>query len=394
MTKLFEKRWKKDFSEMRVVKAEWLITRECDLQCSYCKIRDCSSLQEPELETDELCDIVDIFAEQWPGAPMIVYGGEPTTRKDLPDLLQHGAHRGVKLPVISNSRRILKDPHYAWKLVQCGLTNWSVSFDGFFPDQTVDKTSYLKSASGFRSLIMFRDGFGLRDLVACITVTKRNIDALPYILGVLTSAGIHSIFTPLHVGGNGYEYAQGRPSDLPTLTQIESISEQLRLMVASGRYLCSNDASWFRVWPEHFLRQDWKCRDKGLVTIDADGSLKYCVDIPFRPEDRMYARELRTEEGRQKFLRIIQKEPPCTGCLWNPAYESIKRIRDPDIGEEEGRDRARHRVTEDRLDILYGGAGRFFEGNPDLAPVETEMTPHEALNFATKMAAVFSGELA
>jgi len=30
----FEKRWKKTFDEMQVLKAEWLITRRCDLKCS------------------------------------------------------------------------------------------------------------------------------------------------------------------------------------------------------------------------------------------------------------------------------------------------------------------------------------------------------------------------
>lgn len=379
MTGKFEKRWEKDFSEMKVVKAEWLITRRCDLHCGYCKIRDKSSLRGPEMTTAELLYTLENFAELWPGAPMVVYGGEPTMRKDLPNLLLHAMHLGVKLPVISNSRRVLREPGYAKKLVAHGLSNWSVSFDGFLKSHTDIGHSYVKSMAGLKSLLVFRDAFGLRDLVACVTVTKRNIEILPHILRILTSHGIHSIFTPLHVGGPGYEYAQGDRRLLPSQGQLDRISEEMYEMVASQRYLCSNDASWFKVWPEHFLLQDWKCRDKGLVTIDADGSLKYCVDIPFRPEDRMHVSELWHERGRKRFLEIIQKEPPCNGCLWNPAYESIKRIRDPEIGEDEGRERARHTVSEDRLDILYSGAGRFFEGNPDLLPTDPIMSFEEAL---------------
>ena len=390
----FEKRWEKDFSEMKVVKAEWLITRRCDLRCSYCGIRDRRTLMDSELPLSALEEIIEMFGELWPGAPMVVYGGEPTARPDLPDILSKGRECGVKLPVISNSHRVWRDVKYAAELVGAGLDNWSVSFDSLVRDQCVDDHSHRKSIAGFSSLIMFRDAFGLRDLVACVTVTRRNIEALPSILSTFTELGVHSIFTPLHIGGPAYQYARGNPTDLPTQAQVDRISEVMYNLVSSGRYLCSNDAGWFKVWPAHFLRQDWKCHDKGLVTIDADGSLKYCVDIPFRDEDRMYVWELQTEAGRQKFLDIIQKEPPCHGCLWNPAYESIKRVRDPEIGVGEGRHRARHYVDSDRLSLLHGGAGRYFVGNPDLNRVDPVISPEEIVSFLRLSMDVLTGGVA
>lgn len=387
----FEKRWAKDFSEMKVVKAEWLITRRCDLQCSYCAVRDRSSLVGSELPTNILEDTIQMFGELWPGAPMVVYGGEPTTRSDLPALLRKGRSCGVKLPVISNSYRVSNNLFYARGLVDAGLDNWSVSFDGLAHEQCVDEHSFQKSVAGFSSLIMFRDGFGLRDLVACVTVTRRNIEALPDFLRTFTRLGVHSIFTPLHVGGPEYHYGRGDPSELPSQEQVERISSIMYEMVSSAQYLCSNDAGWFLVWPDHFLRQDWKCRDKGLLTIDADGSLRYCVDIAFRDEDRMFVWELKTESGRNKFLEIIQKEPPCHGCLWNPAYESIKRVRDPEIGESEGRQRARHYVDPQRLSSLYGGAGRYFEGNPNLGRVDPVETPERMAPFLRQCMDLLTG---
>lgn len=368
MTGTFEKRWKKDFSEMNVIKAEWMVTRRCNLMCGYCKIRDESTLRGPEMPTETLVKTVEMFGKLWPGAPMIVYGGEPTMRDDLPELLAAGKRYGVKLPVISNSIRVMRDHQYAESLVRAGLENWSVSFDGFEYDEFPDKASHQKSGLGFQALRMFRDNYGIRDLVACVTVTKYNIAKLPAILRKLTEEGFHAIFTPLHVGDERYEYGRGDADMLPTQTEIEDASHYLYVMVSSGQFLCSNDAGWFKVWPEHFLKQNWMCNDKSCITIDADGSLKYCVDIPFRPEDQMHVLDLATEDGRQKWLRIIQKGPNCKGCLWNPAYESIKRARDPEIGVVDGRSRARHYVGPTRS--LYAGAQRWFAGNPHLKRIQ------------------------
>lgn len=377
----FEKRWIKTFDEMQVLKAEWMITRNCSLHCSYCRICDSSTLVGKELSTGELIQTVKMFGELWPGAPMVVYGGEPTERDDLVDLIAAGRKYGVKLPVISNSIRVMRDKEFREALVSAGLDNWSVSLD-HVAGGTIDRQTLVKSKRGLEALLMFRDGYGIRDLVACVTVTRHNVDELPMILQELTFQGVHAIFTPLHVGRVGYEYAGGIAEDLPAQSQIDLVAPRMYEMVKSGHYLCSNDAGWFSVWPEHFLRQDWMCNDKGLVTIDADGSLKYCVDIPFRPEDRMLVHELGSLEGRNRFLEVVQKGPPCQGCLWNPAYECIKRARDPGIGIEEGRKRSRHTVSNERSSSLFGGAGKYFLGNENLRQVQPEIPVEEAIENA------------
>jgi len=382
-----EKQWEKDFSEMRILKAEWLITRRCNINCGYCRIRDDSTLKDPEMDTEGLVRTVKMFGELWPGAPMVVYGGEPTLRDDLPDLLRAGKEAGVKLPVISNGVRVVKDLDYAKALVEAGLENWSVSLDALTQTGTVDRAAHQKALCGLQSLIMFRDAFGIRDLVACVTVTKHNILRLPRTLSFLTQLGVHGIFTPLHIGGPEYEYGQGSWEDMPSQKDIDMMSTAMYEMVKSGEYLCSNDAEWFETWPKHFLKQDWICNDKGLVTIDADGSLKYCVDIPFRQEDRMHVHELETSEGRKKWLETIQKGPDCKGCLWNPAYECIKRSRDPEIGVEEGRRRSRHCVPDDQAKKLFNGAGRWFKGNPELVPVEPKCSPKDAILRARNLVA-------
>lgn len=364
----FEKAFPKTFEKMRVLKTEYLLTRRCNLQCGYCRIRDESSLRGPEMDTEAVLRSIEIIGENWPGSPIIFYGGEPCLREDLPMVIRRCRELGVKAAVISNSIRVVKDEDYREALLDAGLENWSVSLDAMTPEHAVDGHSFSKSMKGLRALLMMRSQ-GVRDLVACITVSRYNIRHVPDIVSMLTNEGCFAVCTPLHIGGPQYEYGQGRWEDMPSQEDIELVSPILYEMAASGSFLISNDPEWFNVWPKHFRKQDWMCNDKGLLTVDADGSLRYCVDIPFRLEDQMTVHELATEEGQQKFLRAVSKGPPCKGCLWNPAYECIMRARNPGIGIEEGRRRARHEVPPEQLPKLPAHVRQLFEGNPTLQRV-------------------------
>lgn len=371
----FEKAFEKTFDKMQVLKVEYMTTRECELSCDYCKIIDKKTLRGREQTTEEVFQSIDIIADNWPGAPIIWFGGEPTTRDDLPEIIGHCRDRDVKYAVISNSLRVLRDTEYRERLVANGLSNWSGSLDDLVSDGTVDKHTLVKSNQGLKAMMMFRDAYGVRDLVVCMTITKHNIERMPAILEMLTKEGIWGICTPLQIGGPEYEYSKGNFEDLPSQEQIEKVAPILQKMAESGRYLMHNDPGWFEVWPEHFRKQDWICNDKGLLTVDADGKLKYCVDIDFRDGDAMNVLELATEEGRQRYLKAITKGPPCTGCLWDPAYEAIMRARNPGIGVEEGRKRYRHEIDAERSRQLLPEARKWFIENRYLQPTHPTHDP-------------------
>lgn len=345
-------------TDLPVLKMEFLATRRCELNCSYCKIVKDPNLFSSEMDTERVFKCIAMMAKYWPGAPIIFFGGEPTQRDDLPELIKRCVSLDVKHAVISNSLRVNKDSDYVDRLVKAGLSNWSISYDGESSDLTVDKSSLLKSGSGMDALRMFRDKHGIRDLVTCITVTKKNIKKLPEIIEQLTSEGVWSICTPLQIGGQGYEYSQGEVSDLPTAEQIDWIFPILSLMAVSGRYLMHNDAEWFNTWPEIFRAQNWKCHNKSMLTVDADGSLRYCVDIPL--SEPIYLWDLEQPEKFNRYLELLPGPTPCMGCAWDPAYESISRAMDVSRGISKGRESFRHELSVDRISKLIPAARKYF----------------------------------
>lgn len=348
-------------SDLKVLKVEYLLTRDCQLNCSYCKIIDKSSLRyNRDLDTEQVFKMIDLVSWNWPGAPIIFFGGEPTTRNDLPAIIRRCETKGVKHAVISNSVRLIRDKTYARALVDAGLSNWSISYDGDSNALTTDNFTLKKSNAGLRAVQMFRDEHGIRDLVTCITVTKKNIDSLPDIIRFLTSEGIWSICTPLQCPPEilRYDYSQGDTADLPSQEQVEAISPILSMMASSKRFLMHNEPGWFDLWPKYFRNQTWKCHDKSILTVDADGSLRLCVDIPLKKW--IHVLDLNKEGTVQLYSDLLKEKPPCGGCFWDPAYESVSKGTREGMSEEEGRKTFRHELSEEDILQLIPEAQKWF----------------------------------
>jgi hypothetical protein len=141
------------------------------------------------------------------------------------------------------------------------------------------------------------------------------------------------------------------------MEQIETVAPILAEMARSEKFLMHNEPEWFETWPEIFITQDWRCHDKSMLTVDADGALRYCVDIAL-PET-IFMWELEQPEKLERYVELLQQSTPCTGCAWDPAYESIKRATDT-MGIEKGRESFRHEMTEDRIEKLIPAAQKYF----------------------------------
>ena len=77
----------------------WLLTRRCNLRCSYCRIvrnykkmpeeyPQTSHYRKNEMSTDDVIHGLKGFKNHNPDAFHILYGGEPLLRTDLPDIVQ------------------------------------------------------------------------------------------------------------------------------------------------------------------------------------------------------------------------------------------------------------------------------------------------------------------
>jgi radical SAM protein with 4Fe4S-binding SPASM domain len=112
----------------------WNLTRACNLACGHCYLdavqRRCEA--PDELTTDEALRVVREIAATAPGAMLVLTGGEPLLRKDLPLLVAAGAERGL-MPVIGTNGTLLTDGR-ARVLRAAGAVGVGISIDSATPE--------------------------------------------------------------------------------------------------------------------------------------------------------------------------------------------------------------------------------------------------------------------
>lgn len=104
----------------------WEVTMGCNMRCGHCG----SSCEKPlpeELTTDEALDLCDQLARlglRW----VTLSGGEPTTRKDLPRLVERLSSQGIRVNIITNGW--LMTDELAETLKEHGVSTVAISVDG------------------------------------------------------------------------------------------------------------------------------------------------------------------------------------------------------------------------------------------------------------------------
>lgn len=154
------------------------ITNHCNLACPHC-------YQEPDNKsTDPSIDYLLTLIDSWPdnGYPLALVGAEPTTRKDLPDLIRainntNKRHRNI---MILTNGVYLSNYEYAQKFTEFDHVQWTIGLN--HPDyqgHTVRK----KQMEGIQNCV------DLKLPIKNISYTLESLDQLEYCLDEIQSFG-------------------------------------------------------------------------------------------------------------------------------------------------------------------------------------------------------------
>jgi len=113
------------------------LTQRCNLACEHCYL-DAGTLKdgtEGELTTSEVCKLLDDIAalnEGDNGTMVVLTGGEPLVRRDLEELIQHGAQN--ELAMVLGTNGVLLTKERVKSLQQAGLMGAGISVDSLNAD--------------------------------------------------------------------------------------------------------------------------------------------------------------------------------------------------------------------------------------------------------------------
>ncbi len=113
---------------------EFETTQKCNLRCPVCFMAagevQASAPPDPDLAQFETM-FKELLAKTSPLTSIQLTGGEPTTRKDLPEIVALGREIGfMAIEVNTNGMVISQDPAYLERLVEAGISGIYLQFDG------------------------------------------------------------------------------------------------------------------------------------------------------------------------------------------------------------------------------------------------------------------------
>ncbi|MBI9051818.1 MAG: radical SAM protein [Anaerolineaceae bacterium] len=200
------------------------ITYRCNNQCAHCY--NARSRTFPELPTDQWKLILDRI---WNiGIPHVVFtGGEPTLRKDLPELIAYAQSIGLITGLNTNGRKF-QNTDFVSQLVDAGLDHVQITFeshDAAIHDEMVcSQGAWQETIAGIRNAVessLF--------LMTNTTMLNNNSGTLQETLHMLGELNVPTVgLNALIYSGSGLDVQSGIPEEkLPELLDIaKEITEQ------------------------------------------------------------------------------------------------------------------------------------------------------------------------
>lgn len=285
------------------------VTDKCNLNCLHC---DANKVCGQDMTTDE---IFSVFSNLKTAGIQTVdlTGGEPTLRKDLPQIIAYSSKLGLKTTLNTNGgieRGESEEENYWQDLAQNGLLAVHFAYDGMSPKddpRVISMAHYL-----VETLHIYG---GVRTVVS-----QDNLDVV-YNIGKLCI--LNSIFfQAVPAVAKGGE-SSAAPSDFHPLDGAgwkEFVEINHRLSKVRGPF-----ARFLRM-PTAFLKEvasapnpdlAWHCKKPSAhwISVDARGNARVCNDVAL---PRIYS--LTGDENpllTKEFHKAVTKaSEECGGCSW------------------------------------------------------------------------------
>jgi putative heme d1 biosynthesis radical SAM protein NirJ1 len=179
----------------------WNMTRTCNLSCTHCYSDSDYKNYDGELTTKEAKQFIDDLADF--NVPVLLFsGGEPLMRKDIYELAEYTAEKGMRPTISTNGTLITKE--VAQRLKNIGVGYVGISLDG--TKETNDKFrgkegAFDKALRGMHNCMEIDQRVGLR-----FTINRHNYKDLNDIFDLIEEENIpRACFYHLVYSGRGSE---------------------------------------------------------------------------------------------------------------------------------------------------------------------------------------------
>ena len=209
----------------------WNITRRCNLKCIHCYAHAKDQVFDNELTTEEGKNLIDDLS-QFKVPVLLLSGGEPTIRKDLPELAAYAIEKGMRAVISTNGTLITQQ--MARVLKDIGLSYVGISLDGM--EKIHDRFRGVKGAfraalEGIKNCQDAGIKVGLR-----FTINKFNVDEIENIFNLLEDMDIpRACFYHLVYAGRGSKLVEEDLTHDETRKAVDLIMDLTKKLHDKGK---------------------------------------------------------------------------------------------------------------------------------------------------------------
>jgi len=209
----------------------WNITRRCNLKCIHCYAQAKDQAFDNELTTDKGKNLIDDLS-QYKVPVLLLSGGEPTIRKDLPELAAYAIEKGMRAVISTNGTLITQE--MARVLKDIGLSYVGISLDGM--EKIHDrfrgvKGAYRAALEGIKNCQDAGIKVGLR-----FTINKFNVTEIENIFNLLEDMDIpRACFYHLVYAGRGSKLVEEDLTHDETRKAVDLIMDLTKKLHDKGK---------------------------------------------------------------------------------------------------------------------------------------------------------------
>lgn len=322
------------------VYVQFYITARCNLTCKQCNIIYANS-DVREATLDEIKRMADNFVKLRV-AMVLLTGGEPFTRQDLPQIIREFETRGIHVRMQTNGLATDERIHEA---VEAGGRDISISLDSLWPGNQDDinggfAKSWHDALRAMASFTRYLPKEGSFASLGCV-LQRDNLGDIEDVIRFGTEISWFSSLVPIHVTTfdkpmNFRTFDQSKRWKAEELPYVDRIIERVRAMRAEGYLLYDSDqylddikrfaAEQPTTWRQH---NDGVCDSPNLYfAVLPNGNFAPCCDHRLGSNIPTYGPDFpaiyHSTRFRDEVLKITR---PCSGCMYGSFPEMTISMR-------------------------------------------------------------------
>lgn len=181
------------------------LTDRCNMKCMHCAADD--QVPRPELSTEKWCQIIENLEtglrKQGKNGCYIWFGGEPTLREDIGEIMKFCKDRGYIHAIITNGVKF--DENFAKMSKDNGLSHVFVSFESSDPKKNDELRGFTNTLEYAKKAVENCLKYGIF-VCSSITVMKQNINELDKLKALSEEWGAESFFRAVVKQNRAAEY--------------------------------------------------------------------------------------------------------------------------------------------------------------------------------------------